>query len=60
MNEKPTPFTFDHDLDDDDLDETLERAGMTRELIGERTEQGWALAARLQAAELAKDKGKIP
>ena len=59
MNEKLRPFTLDvEDLTEDDLDEALDRAGMTRELIGERTEQGWALATRLQAAEQAKNKGQ--
>ena len=61
MNEKPTkprPFNPD-DMTEEELDEALESAGITRELLGERNEQGWALAARLQAADVLVSKGKL-
>jgi hypothetical protein len=60
MNEKPKkPVTFDPDvMTEEELDEALERAGVTREMLGERSEQGFALANQVQAFELARDKGK--
>lgn len=61
MNEKPTqPRTFNpDDMSEEELDAALESAGITRELLGERNEQTWALAARLQAADIALSKGKL-